>query len=305
MSESDELKSVGAFWGVEACGTHFVKNFRDDADFYRQYRAFRYAHEWRIPEFAEFEKARGLRVLEIGCGNGADGVMFARAGADYTGVDLTETAVEATRRHFAVENLKGEFRIENAERLSFADESFDIVYSYGVLHHTPRPERAFAEVHRVLKPGGRALLMLYHRRSFNYCIRILTYMRLRLLLEILARKIRRGEIASLDESESLAARGNETPNLWTIHCKNFQRAGWGYLRAANFAPHCTDGPECPYAFTYTAKEIRNLLSSFRRVETSLAHFPLRKSRLGRIVPRAVEGFIAARVGWHLLVRAEK
>src|SRR6185503_17179971 len=103
----------------------------------------------RVP----FASARGKSVLEIGCGNGADGTMFASNGADYTGVDLTEEAVEATRAHFEALGLNGRFQRENAEHLSFADNTFDVVYSHGVLHHTPHPETAFREVHRVLKPG--------------------------------------------------------------------------------------------------------------------------------------------------------
>jgi len=175
------------FWDTEACGTHFVTHYSNDRDFFSKYREFRYRTEWHIPEFAEFAEAAGKRVLEIGCGNGTDGVMFALNGADYTGVDLTAEAVEATRRHFAVEGLRAVFRQENSERLSFANNSFDIVYSFGVLHHTPIPEQAVAEVYRVLKPGGTARIMLYHRHSFNYYVRILGYMRTRMLLKVASR----------------------------------------------------------------------------------------------------------------------
>src|SRR5205085_8502598 len=181
------VELVAAFWNTEACGTQFVESFRDERDFFAQYRRFRYETEWHIPEFVPFAEMRGRKVLEIGCGNGADGVMFAAAGADYTGVDLTEAAVAATRRHFAVMNLPGQFRTADAERLDFPAESFDVVYSYGVLHHTPEPARAVREVHRVLKAGGRAYVMLYHRHSFNYYARILGYMRARVLLRILRR----------------------------------------------------------------------------------------------------------------------
>src|SRR6266699_3450587 len=125
-----------------------------------------------IPIAADFRSARGLKVLEIGCGLGTDGAQFAEAGADYTGVDLTEAAVELARRRFELFSLPGKFQTADAENLAFADDSFDLVYSHGVLHHTPETEKAIQEIHRVLRPGGRAVVMLYHRGSYNYRINI-------------------------------------------------------------------------------------------------------------------------------------
>ena len=145
MRSANDLQKVRAFWNTEACGTHFVQRFADEGDFFSKYREFRYRTERHIPAFASFAQAGGKRVLEIGCGNGADGVMFASHGAHYVGVDLTPEAIDATKRHFAAEGLDGQFQLENGERLSFADDSFDIVYSYGVLHHTPAPRLAPAD----------------------------------------------------------------------------------------------------------------------------------------------------------------
>src|SRR5207248_8707048 len=93
----------------------------------------------------------------------------------------------APRRHCDILSLTGTFLRENAESLSFADESFDWLYSHGVLHHTPNTQKAIDEVWRVLKPNGRAIIMLYHKSSFNYYARIMIYMRARLLLKILSR----------------------------------------------------------------------------------------------------------------------
>jgi ubiquinone/menaquinone biosynthesis C-methylase UbiE len=188
IGATDDLSDVCAFWDTEPCGAHFVPKLGDERATFAEYRRFRYRTEWHIPGFAAFEEARGKRVLEIGCGNGADAVMFATHGARYVGVDLTQKAVDATRRHLALEGLEGRSDLANVERLGYDDDSFDIVYSYGVLHHTRSPERAMQEVWRVLKPGGVALVMLYHRHSFNYYVRILLYMRARLLLEILRRR---------------------------------------------------------------------------------------------------------------------
>ena len=304
---AEPVERVRAFWDTEACGTHFVTHFSNDRDFFSKYREFRYRTEWHIPEFAAFAEAAGKQVLEIGCGNGTDGVVFALSGAAYTGVDLTVEAVEATRRHFAVEGLRGVFRQENCERLSFASDSFDIVYSFGVLHHTPMPEQAVAEVYRVLKPGGTARIMLYHRHSFNYYVRILGYMRARVLLKV-ASRFRQWEAdrrRAAMHVELAGVRGNASHGVWEIHYRNFLKEGWRYFSARNFVHRCTDGPECPYAFTYTARSAARLFAQFRSVHLEVGHFPLNKYPGGRFIPRAVERLMARTIGWQLMIRATK
>ena len=164
---------------------------------------------WWIRETIPFEVAHGKDVLEIGCGNGVDGIVFAQQGSRYTGVDLTETAVEAARRHFEMMGLEGVFQTENAEKLSFGHESFDIVYSFGVVHHTPSPVRAIDEVFRVLRPGGLAIVMVYHRHSFNYYVRILGFMRAKVVATILSRVGRwREDRAMLARDQMVELRGN-------------------------------------------------------------------------------------------------
>lgn len=300
------VDDVRAFWNTEACGTHFIRQYQDDRDFFAQYRAFRYRTEWHIPAFAAFAQGAGRDVLEIGCGNGVDGLMFARHGARYTGIDLTAEAVDASRRHFAVEGVEGAFRQENCEKLGFADASFDVVYSFGVLHHTPHPAQAIREVHRVLRPGGVARVMLYHRHSFNHYVRILGFMRARALLEVLRRRRHWSRDRSDAASGTLTGlRGNESRQVWEIHYRNFLRQGWRYFTARNFVHHCTDGPECPIAFVYSAREARQLFSQFSTVRTSVGHFPLNKYLGTGRVPAAIEKLLARTVGWHLLIEARK
>ena len=105
-------------------------------------------------------------MLEVGVGLGTDFVCFVRAGAEATGIDLTEAAVAAVRDRLALEGLEAELRVADAEALPFGDGEFDLVYSWGVLHHTPNTEQALNEVRRVLNPGGEARIMLYSRRSW-------------------------------------------------------------------------------------------------------------------------------------------
>ncbi len=298
------ISEVNSFWNTEACGTHFVEHAADEKDFFEKFRDYRYRTEWHIPLLVPFAEARGKQVLEIGTGNGAEGVMFARNGAHYTGVDLTEAALEATRKHFAVMGLTGTFQKENAEHLSFPDESFDWVFSHGVLHHTPNTQAAINEVYRVLKPGGRAIIMLYHKHSFNYYIRIMTYMRLRVFLKVLSRAGRWNRDRQKAPADSLhGVRGNQDRQIWNIHYQNFLHSGWSYLRARNFIHHCTDGPECPVAYAFTSAEAKALFSKFENVHTSVAHLPLKKYYQG--IPFSLEKFLARKMGWYVFIFAHK
>src|SRR5438132_9591777 len=148
-NEESQLKErVRAFWQAHPCGVKFSDAEMGTREFFERVEAHRYSKEWHIPGAANFSSATGLRVLEIGCGMGTDGAQFAKAGADYTGVDLTEAAIDLARKRFAVSGLKGEFCVSDAEKLDFADGSFDVVYSHGVLHHTPDIAAAVDEIHR-------------------------------------------------------------------------------------------------------------------------------------------------------------
>jgi len=122
----------------------------------------------RIYDFAGFS---GQRVLDVGAGNGFVMSRYARGGARAFGVELTSRGVELCRLRFKVEGVRAFVSQGDAENLPFADASFDAVTSMGVLHHVPHPERAIDEIYRVLRPGGRLTLMLYHRNSAMYRLR--------------------------------------------------------------------------------------------------------------------------------------
>ena len=113
----------------------------------------------------DYEHYRGKKVLEIGCGMGCMAMNWAKRGAQITAIDLNPVAIEQTRRRFEVFDLSGDIREVDAENLPFESNQFDFVYSWGVVHHTPGIRAAIAEMFRVLRPSGRAGLMLYHRHS--------------------------------------------------------------------------------------------------------------------------------------------
>lgn len=163
---SDLKERVRQHWEEYPCGTSTADATPGTPDFYFQVERERYRLEPYILPFADFERWRGRRVLEVGVGLGTDFVRFARAGADCVGIDLTEAAVAAVRERLSQEGLEAEVLVADAEALPFEDGCFDLVYSYGVLHHTPDTPRAVAEVRRVLRWDGEARIMLYSRRSW-------------------------------------------------------------------------------------------------------------------------------------------
>jgi SAM-dependent methyltransferase len=160
--ERDGLKAaVRAHWEAEACGTRGIAQ-ADRHAFFTQLEHERYAQEPYIPRFARFAESRGRRVLEIGVGAGTDFMQWVRNGAHATGVDLTSTGIGLARERAALEGFRPPLCHADAERLPFRDGSFEIVYSWGVLHHSPGTEAAVGEVYRVLRPGGVARVMVYH-----------------------------------------------------------------------------------------------------------------------------------------------
>jgi len=162
-----ELKdAVRQHWEVDPCGSRGIDGASRSA-FFEQLTAERYALDRHIPQWARFARGHDRDVLEIGVGAGTDFTQWVHNGARATGVDLTEAGIALARERLDLLGLDAELRQADAENLPFPDASFDIVYSYGVLHHTPNTKRAIAEVHRVLRPGGTALIMIYRVPSWT------------------------------------------------------------------------------------------------------------------------------------------
>ena len=166
VADRDDLRaSVEAFWDAISCGEVYADG-EDVCERLRVQARKRGALEPYIPAFARFPDGAGRDVLEIGVGMGADHAEWARVGPrSLSGIDLTPRAVDHTRVRLHCERLTSDLRVADAESLPYADASFDIVYSWGVLHHSPDTPRALGEVHRVLRPGGVARIMIYHKWS--------------------------------------------------------------------------------------------------------------------------------------------
>lgn len=158
-------QAVHGFWNSGSCGEVYLSGL-DNKDGFERQAQIRYELEPYIFDFAEFYRYKQKKVLEIGVGLGADHQQFAEAGAELTGIDLTPRAVEYTKKRLQTFGLNSDIKVGDAEQLSFSDESFDLVYSWGVLHHSPDTPKAISEVHRVLNKEGTAKIMIYHKYSF-------------------------------------------------------------------------------------------------------------------------------------------
>jgi SAM-dependent methyltransferase len=276
---------VARFWQSHPCGDQLIgglrEGYRDDYEaFFTDYDKARYRIESHIPDCLDRLQVDKKRVLEIGLGQGAESEQLIRRGAVWTGLDVTPEAVERVRTRLTLRDLSFEdIRVGSATAIPFADNQFDLVFSHGVLHHVPDVEAAQREIHRVLRPSGRLVVMLYARRSINYqlCIRVLR--RAGLLGVWLFRKhIRRGMLAD--------------------HLANAESEGlFNYLRMTRFVHASTDGPANPHSRVYCLAEIRKDFSLFKvvRVHKHFMHAP----------PLPVHGLPGGSLlGWHLWAELE-
>jgi ubiquinone/menaquinone biosynthesis C-methylase UbiE len=159
------VATVKDFWESHVNNEYYTDATRATDEYFREIEERRYATHYNLRDlFAKLAGSKG-RLLEVGCGIGVDSIQLAKCGFDVTAVDLTESALQVAKEFAARRDVNINFQLGNAERLEFPDASFDVVYSFGVLHHTPDIQKAVAEVRRVLRPGGSAYVMLYHRYS--------------------------------------------------------------------------------------------------------------------------------------------
>jgi SAM-dependent methyltransferase len=255
-------------WTQDPCGAVHGEHEFGTREFFDTVERHRYTEygPW-MPQLMGFDKFRGARLLEIGCGMGTDLLQFARGGACCTGIDLTPRSIEITRHRFRLYDADGAFMISDGEHLPFRDESFDVVYSNGVLHHTPDTAGAISEVHRVLRPGGTAKVMLYHRNSLNYWGDI-----------VLRRGVVRGDFL----------RGQSVAEIMS--------------RIVEFSSHDAR----PLVKVYSRKEARDLFSLFRDVRIDVEQLLRAELRfLSPLVSEAMLERLRKRIGWNVIVTAVK
>ena len=165
------IADVQRYWDARPCNIRHSEKAVGSREYFDEVEARKYFVEPHIPAFADFERWRGKRVLEVGCGIGTDSINFARAGAQLTAVDLSSESLRLAAERADVMGVADriDFIQANAEELTarLTGEPYDLVYSFGVVHHTPRPNLALAAMRALTVPGGTLKLMVYHRRSWK------------------------------------------------------------------------------------------------------------------------------------------
>ena len=167
-------EQVRSFWEKNPVAAAAIPAEPGSAAFFAQFDALREADDCEPWDFSNrihgYTGSKGKRVLDIGCGNGYVLAQYARHGADVHGIDLTETALELSRRRFELAGLSGLFQRTDGDTIPYPDGFFDVVCSMGVLHHIEDPRPMLAEIRRVLRPGGEIILMMYHRHSWKHLV---------------------------------------------------------------------------------------------------------------------------------------
>ena len=160
------LAAIRAYWNARIHDLAVARSSVGSAQFFQELDAYRFDKLRYLPRLVDFAGYSGKQLLEVGCGAGIDLVRFARGGAVVTGVDLAEVPIALARKNLELNGLAADLRVMNGEALAFDDNSFDVVYAHGVLQYPPDATRMARELHRVLRPGGQAIVMVYNRRSW-------------------------------------------------------------------------------------------------------------------------------------------
>lgn len=294
------IKDVENFWNEHPCELLPFEQGNEKAVFEKIERD-RYSNLEKLPAFADFASFKGKKVLEIGCGIGTDGLQFSRAGAIYTGVDLTEEGIRVAKRRFELFGQRGEFLKVNAEALPFPDNYFDHVYSFGVIHHSPHPENIVFEIYRVLKPGGSITVMLYNRSSFYYLIEVCIIRKL--FFRICEKKRLLQSIFRLfgdrlyQRFESYRSKLEAMKNK----CPRPTQDQWVSMN--------TDDVFCPIARVYSAYEAKDLLKAFKNIKTYVWYIDknnwLLWVFLGMLIPKSLAGWLERKSGWLRMIEANK
>lgn len=167
-------REVRQYWDSHLHDEQVVKSRVGSSGFFEELERYRFGKLNYLAELIDFPSYEGMKVLEVGCGAGIDLARFARAGAEVFGVDLSLQAVKLARKNFKLQDLVGRFGVMDGERLPFKPNSFDVVYSHGVVPYTVNPDRMVTEMHRVLQVGGTAVSMAYNRLSWLNWISAIT-----------------------------------------------------------------------------------------------------------------------------------
>jgi len=160
------IEEVREYWNTHIHDLDISKQPPGSRGFFDDLDRYHFEKLHHLVRLVDFDGYRGRTVLDVGCGAGVDLARFARGGAEVTGVDVSQSAIDLARTNFEQQRLRGRFEVANGEQLPFADNTFDLVFAHGVVQYTAQPQRLVDECRRVLKPGGEAIFQVYNRISW-------------------------------------------------------------------------------------------------------------------------------------------
>jgi 2-polyprenyl-3-methyl-5-hydroxy-6-metoxy-1,4-benzoquinol methylase len=173
------IERVREYWDSRPCNIRHSPKPVGTREYFDEVETRKYFVEPHILRFAEFERWRGKRVLEIGCGIGTDTARFARSGANVTAVDLSTRSLEVARQRMEVYGVTDRVRFFSGSAEDLArivpPEPYDLIYSFGVIHHTPHPERVLDQIRNYVRPGSTVKVMVYNHYSWKVFWILLTY----------------------------------------------------------------------------------------------------------------------------------
>lgn len=267
------IEAVRAFWNSRPCNArHSEVSIDEDALAYsRAVTERKYFVEPHILGFAEHDKWAGRRILELGCGIGTDAIEFARDGAIVHAVDISGKSVEIARKRSSAEGQPIHFFVANAESVDFAEKDYDLVYSFGVIHHTPDPVRVVRNAYRHLKSGGEFRMMVYNRLSWKAFWILVTY--------------GKGRFWRWKE---LIPRHSEAQNGCPITRTYTKSSARELLESNGFS---VEEISVDHIFPYRISDY------IQRRYTREWYW--------RLIPKQFFGWLERRVGWHILVKARR
>jgi ubiquinone/menaquinone biosynthesis C-methylase UbiE len=267
MLDTVARENAQAQWTRNPCGGAVAKG-GSRVSYFKRVELERYKQQPWMHDLFRFEQYGGAKVLEIGVGLGTDLIQFADAGADCHAIDITDEHMNLARENFALRGYQVDIRRSDATAIQHPDETFDVVYSFGVVHHIPEIDKVLTEVHRVLKPGGKALISVYHKWSLFHLASVL------LLNGLLKLKLFRLGYRGLLATIETGADGKEiAPYVRLYSRKEFAKA----MRSAGLTP------------TISVRQCH----------------PYDMGRVGSILPYSLFKLLDRHMGWYVVAEATK